>query len=133
MDAAPKSPKKPELIDRRDAIARGLKAAYVVPAILAVVKVTERPAYAQVSGGLPPTDGSLYPTQPPTAPAPPGGPFDPPGAPPSPFDPALPGDPTITHNPTLPDGLRPPDGMLPPDTLRSLDLMRLPDRRPRPK
>jgi hypothetical protein len=122
MDAASRSPKKPELIDRRDVMSRGLRAAYVVPAILAVVKATERPAYAQVSGGLPPTDGSLFPTQPPTAPPPNGGPFDPTG-PPSPFYPAPPGDETITHHAPLPDGLRTPfpqDGMRPPFSTEGL-------------
>jgi hypothetical protein len=120
MDAASRSSQKPELIDRRDAMRRGLRAAYVVPAILAVVKATERPAYAQVSGGLP--DESLFPNQPPTYPAPPnGGPFDPTA--PLPFDPAPPGDETITHIAPLPDGVRAPyqsDSLRPPSPLEML-------------
>jgi hypothetical protein len=40
-------------IDRRELVRKGAKAAYVVPAVLAAVKATDRPAYAQTSG--PPT------------------------------------------------------------------------------
>ena len=34
----------------RDLVRAGVKAAYMIPAILAAVKATERPAYAQSSG-----------------------------------------------------------------------------------
>jgi hypothetical protein len=37
-------------IDRRELVRKGAKAAYIIPAILAVVKATERPAYAGASG-----------------------------------------------------------------------------------
>jgi hypothetical protein len=37
-------------LDRRQFVRKGAKAAYVVPAVLAAVKATERPAYAQGSG-----------------------------------------------------------------------------------
>jgi hypothetical protein len=37
-------------IDRRELVRKGAKAAYVVPAVLAAVKATDRPAYAQTSG-----------------------------------------------------------------------------------
>ncbi len=37
-------------VNRRTLVRKGLKAAYVVPAILAAVKATERPAYGQTSG-----------------------------------------------------------------------------------
>lgn len=37
-------------VDRRELVRKGAKAAYIIPAILAVVKATERPAYARTSG-----------------------------------------------------------------------------------
>jgi hypothetical protein len=37
-------------LDRRQFVRKGAKAAYVVPAVLAAVKATERPAYAQATG-----------------------------------------------------------------------------------
>lgn len=37
-------------IHRRIFVRKGLRAAYVIPAILAAVKATERPAYGQTSG-----------------------------------------------------------------------------------
>lgn len=37
-------------LDRRQFVRKGAKAVYVVPAVLAAVKATERPAYAQGSG-----------------------------------------------------------------------------------
>jgi hypothetical protein len=37
-------------VDRRELVRKGAKAAYIIPAILAVVKATERPAYAGTSG-----------------------------------------------------------------------------------
>lgn len=37
-------------LNRRTLVRKGLKAAYVIPAILAAVKATERPAYGQTSG-----------------------------------------------------------------------------------
>jgi hypothetical protein len=37
-------------IDRRELVRKGAKAAYIVPAVLAAVKATDRPAYAQTSG-----------------------------------------------------------------------------------
>jgi hypothetical protein len=40
-------------LDRRQFVRMGAKAAYVVPAVLAVVKATERPAYAQITGAPP--------------------------------------------------------------------------------
>ena len=36
--------------DRRELVRKGVKAAYVVPAVLAAVKATDRPAYAAPSG-----------------------------------------------------------------------------------
>ncbi len=42
-----KSPQQQEGIDRRDLVR---KATYTIPAILAAVKASERPAYAQGSG-----------------------------------------------------------------------------------
>jgi hypothetical protein len=41
---------QPTQMGRREWVRKGAKAAYVVPAILAVVKATERPAYAQSTG-----------------------------------------------------------------------------------
>ncbi|MEQ1898448.1 MAG: hypothetical protein ABL971_13780 [Vicinamibacterales bacterium] len=40
----------PKNANRRDLIRKGLKAAYMVPAVLAAIKATERPAYGQTSG-----------------------------------------------------------------------------------
>lgn len=37
-------------LDRRQFVRKGAKAVYVVPAVLAAVKATERPAYAQGTG-----------------------------------------------------------------------------------
>jgi hypothetical protein len=125
MDDAPRSARHPELIKRRDVISGGLKAAYVIPAILAAVKVTERPAYAFVSGGNPeppryePLPPQPDPQQPPQEPQPPtnSGPGDPHGHPPPNNHPAPPnhppsdnhpdpeGEPTITHHMPLPDGV----------------------------
>jgi hypothetical protein len=45
-----KNPKQSEGLDRRRIVRAGVKAAYMIPAILAAVKATERPAYAQSSG-----------------------------------------------------------------------------------
>ncbi len=45
-----KKPVSEAKVDRRDLVKKGLKAAYMVPAILAAVKATERPAYGQFSG-----------------------------------------------------------------------------------
>jgi len=42
-------------MDRRSLIRRGVKAAYVVPAVLAAIKATESPVIAQ-SGPPPPLD-----------------------------------------------------------------------------
>ncbi len=39
-----------EKMNRRSLVRKGAKVAYVVPAILAAVKATERPAYADTSG-----------------------------------------------------------------------------------
>ncbi|MBN8732625.1 MAG: hypothetical protein J0L64_18930 [Acidobacteria bacterium] len=36
--------------ERREMIRKAAKAAYMIPAILAIVKASERPAYAQTSG-----------------------------------------------------------------------------------
>ena len=44
---------KPETtnqVERRSLVTKGLKAAYIIPAVLAAIKATERPAYAQSSG-----------------------------------------------------------------------------------
>jgi hypothetical protein len=43
----------PSLLDRRELVKKGVKAAYVAPALLAIVKATERPAYASVSDCAP--------------------------------------------------------------------------------
>jgi hypothetical protein len=45
-----KNPKQSDGMDRRDLVRAGVKAAYVIPAVLAAVKATERPAYAGSSG-----------------------------------------------------------------------------------
>jgi hypothetical protein len=37
-------------LDRRQFVGKSAKAVYVVPAVLAAVKATERPAYAQSTG-----------------------------------------------------------------------------------
>ena len=42
--------KKPVSTDNVDRRAVVRKAAYIIPAVLAAVKATERPAYAQTSG-----------------------------------------------------------------------------------
>ena len=74
-------------ISRRDLVRRGAKAAYVVPAVLAAIKATERPAFAQFScapneipapdgigcevcsPGVPSPDGTMcVPAMPPSAP-----------------------------------------------------------------
>jgi hypothetical protein len=39
---------------RRDLLRKSAKAAYMIPAILAAVKATERPAYASTSAPAPP-------------------------------------------------------------------------------
>ncbi len=39
-----------EGLDRRKLVRAGVKAAYMIPAVLAAVKATERPAYAAPSG-----------------------------------------------------------------------------------
>lgn len=36
-------------VSRRELVRQGVKAAYVVPAVLAAIKATERPAFAQFS------------------------------------------------------------------------------------
>jgi len=36
-------------ISRRELVRKGAKAAYIVPAVLAAIKATERPAFAQFS------------------------------------------------------------------------------------
>ncbi len=36
-------------MNRRELVRKGAKAAYVVPAVLAAIKATERPAYAAVT------------------------------------------------------------------------------------
>ena len=36
-------------LNRRELVRKGARAAYVVPAVLAAVKATERPAYAQAT------------------------------------------------------------------------------------
>ena len=41
-----KNPKQSDGVDRRGLVRAGVKAAYMIPAILAAVKATERPAYA---------------------------------------------------------------------------------------
>ena len=132
MDNERRSPAPPERITRRDVLGSGLKVAYVVPAILGVVKATERPAYAFVSGGhpeppgyepLPPHQDPHPPQQPPHHPPPDpqhptnSGPGDPHGHPPSNNHPTpnhppsndhpgpQPEEPTITHHAPLPDGV----------------------------
>jgi hypothetical protein len=45
-------PNQSEGLDRRNLVKRSI---YVIPAILAAVKASERPAYAQSSGGPIPT------------------------------------------------------------------------------
>ena len=45
-------PNQPTM-NRRTLVRQGAKAAYMVPAILAAVKATERPAYAQTTGAPP--------------------------------------------------------------------------------
>ena len=55
QDNQPKSASKGST--RRDVMRKGAKAAYMAPLVLAAVKATERPAYAQASGhpvSLPP-------------------------------------------------------------------------------
>jgi hypothetical protein len=42
--------KQPEGLDRRELVRKGARVAYVIPAVLAAVKATERPAYAAPSG-----------------------------------------------------------------------------------
>jgi hypothetical protein len=44
------TPKQSDGMNRRGIVRAGVKAAYMIPAILAAVKATERPAYAQSSG-----------------------------------------------------------------------------------
>ena len=47
-------------ISRRELVRKGAKAAYIVPAVLAAIKATERPALAQFScapGEVPTPDG----------------------------------------------------------------------------
>jgi len=45
-----KNPEQLDGLNRRKLVRAGVKAAYTIPAILAVVKATERPAYALGSG-----------------------------------------------------------------------------------
>jgi len=45
-----KNAKQAESLDRRELVRKGVKVAYVIPAVLAAVKATERPAYAAPSG-----------------------------------------------------------------------------------
>ena len=49
-----KNPKQSDGMDRRGLVRAGVKAAYMIPAILAAVKATERPAYASTSPVMPP-------------------------------------------------------------------------------
>jgi hypothetical protein len=42
--------KQSEGLDRRKLVRAGARAAYMIPAVLAAVKATERPAYAAPSG-----------------------------------------------------------------------------------
>jgi hypothetical protein len=53
-------------ISRRELVRKGAKVAYVVPAVLAAIKATERPAFAQFSCApneiFVPTDGGGDPT-----------------------------------------------------------------------
>jgi len=48
------NPKQSNELDRRGLMRAGAKAAYMVPAILAAVKATERPAYASGAPLSPP-------------------------------------------------------------------------------
>jgi hypothetical protein len=41
------------LVNRRELVKKGIKAAYVAPAILTIIKATERPAHAVISGEPP--------------------------------------------------------------------------------
>jgi hypothetical protein len=50
-DRNKKAPSDSKGLTRRDLGRKGAKAAYVVPAILAAIKATERPAFAQASFG----------------------------------------------------------------------------------
>ena len=43
---ARKDPKCPQGVDRRELVRKAAKAAYVVPAALTAIKMSERPAYA---------------------------------------------------------------------------------------
>jgi hypothetical protein len=43
-------PQAEQKFDRRTLVRAGAKAAYMAPVILAAVKATERPAYAQATG-----------------------------------------------------------------------------------
>jgi len=57
-------------ISRRELVRKGAKAAYIVPAVLAAIKATERPAFAEFScapGEIlsPSGDGSCVPGIPP--------------------------------------------------------------------
>jgi hypothetical protein len=45
-----KNTQQSEGFNRRGLVRAGVKATYMIPAILAAVKATERPAYAQTSG-----------------------------------------------------------------------------------
>jgi hypothetical protein len=50
MNNEEKKPEQSDGLDRRGLVRAGVKAAYMIPAILAAVKATERPAYAGSSG-----------------------------------------------------------------------------------
>jgi hypothetical protein len=51
-------------VSRRDVVRKGAKAAYIVPVVMAAIKATERPAFAQFScapGSIPAPDGMCIP------------------------------------------------------------------------
>jgi hypothetical protein len=48
-----KKPEQPAQMDRRELMRKGVKAAYVVPAVMAVVKASVRPAYAAPGAPVP--------------------------------------------------------------------------------
>ena len=50
--AAQAESSKQEKMDRRTLVRRGVKAAYVVPAVLAAIKATENPVIAQSPNGI---------------------------------------------------------------------------------
>jgi len=64
------TPETPNQIDRRSLVKKGVKAAYIVPAVLLAVKATERPAYAATSGAPSPTPTPSPAPTPAPAPAP---------------------------------------------------------------